>query len=570
MLAIREDALSTVDQLIAEIGEVEDLQSRVVLAEKIVQLLAKARPDRCRKMLNAIFDEAIALRAKSKEKSAPPNLDSSISQIIQAAAVLDLELAIKFIDASTTSKQTGSEAKHDVSTAASLYLRIATDLIPQNPALAVNIASRSLAFGISSETLTFLASLRKRDAALANRFLLSATQHSADHGARDINELLLLYSYVFAQPNPPVVLAKGLGSLSIPGFQELTRDQRVNVELAAQYLKIIVDVLVDPNRYATGNLSTLIRGAEGDFFVLTLLEPVARNYLPRVAPAISLQRNVLLNYLEADRREAAVNAAERWNETPKDLSPNSGTNDSSLDYLVKKADNASDVKKKNQLYFRAALMAVELKEYETAFNLVEKISVDADKARQFLRFDIALHHLRNRRPFEAEKFARLDDVLERRAFILTLIADYLVTEQIKETARAIQYLEEVEQIASKLVSNKEKLAVVIGVGSVYARFDTVRGSEVLREAIKISNKLPDFDGESTISNVLDLGGFFFDYSIYDNGFTVFDIIERLAPTSYYATLQELRSVKNRLFRLRAIVALCTAVATDTARASALN
>ena len=557
LLAIRQDALSTVNQVIDEISEVEDLRSRVVLAERIVQLLAKARPDRCRKMLSVIFDEAITLKANPKEK-VPPDLDSIISRTIQAAAVIDLELAHRFIEVLAKSEQTDFEAKQDHSSAARLYLRIATDVIRENPQLAVNIASRSLVFGVTSETLTFLVLLRKRDAVLANRFLLTATQRSKDRGAKDVNELFLLYSYVFVRPNPPVVSAQGLGSLSIPNLPELTKDHSVDVTLAAQYLKIVAEILLDRNRYATGNVSTLIRGAEGDFFLLTLVEPMAQSYLSTVAPAISAQRSIVLNYLAVDRREAAFSAVERWNQTPKDLSSISGANDRSLEYLVKRAENASDSKRRNQLYFRAALAAVELKEYETAFDLVEKISVDADKAKHFLRFDIALHHLRNRRPFEAEKLARLDDVLERRAYILTLIADQLVVEQAADIPRAIQYLEEAQRIASTL-NNKEKLAVLIGTGSVYARFDTVRASEILRDAIKASNKSPDFVGESSIPNVLEVDGFFFDYSIYDNGFTIFDLIERMASTSYYATLQELRSLKNRLFRLRAVIALCTAV-----------
>lgn len=570
LLAIRQDALSTVDQVIDEIGGVDDLRSRVALAEKIVRLLAQARPDRCRKMLNSIFDEAVALRTNPKETPIPPDLDSIISRTIQAAAVIDLELAHRFIEALSNSKQTDPKAKQDASTAGTLYLRVATDLIGENPPLAVSIASRSLAFGITPETLTFLALLRKRDAGLANRLLLSATQSCKDGGAKDVNELLLLHSYVFLRPNPPVVLSRGLGSLNIPGFSELTKDQSVDGTLAAQYLKIVSEILLDPHRYAAGKLRILVRGAEGDFFLLTVVEPTARNYLPTVASAISSQRNVLLNYLEADRREAAFSTAERWNETPKDVSPISGANTSSLEYLVKKAESASDSKRRDQLYFRAALAAVEIKEYETAFNLIEKISVDADKAKHFLRFDIALHHLRNRRPFEAEKLARLDEVLERRAYILTLIADYLVAEQIKESSRAIQYLEEAQRIASFLPNDQEKMAVLIGAGSVYARFDMVRASEVLRDAIKLSNKLPDFAGESTITYVLEVGGFFFDYSLYDNGFTIFDIVERLAQTSYYGTLQEVRTIKNRLFRLRAIIALCIAVGAGKPLTSALD
>ena len=569
LLAIRQDALSTVEQVIDEVGEVKDLSARVALAEKIVRILAKARPDRCRKMLKALFDEALGLRTNPKEKSVTPDLDSIISRTIQAAAVVDLELAQRFIDSLANLKQPNPDASKDASTAAGLYLKIATDLIRENPQLAVSIASRSLVSGITSDTLSFLALLRKQDAVLANRFLLTAIQRSTAHGAKDVNELLLLYSYVFVRPNPPVVLSHGLGTLNIPGFPELTNEHGVDARLAAQYLKDVGEVLLDPNRYATENLYTLIRGAEGDFFLLTILEPMAQSYLPAISTAISSQRNSLLNYLEAGRREAAFSAAERWNETPKDLSPLSGSNGSSLEYLVKRAEDAPDVKRRNQLYFRAALVAVELKDYEMAFSLIEKISINVDKAKHFLRFEIALHHLRNHRPLDAEKLARLDDVVERRAYILTLIADYLVVEKSKETARAIPYLEEAQRLANSL-DNKEKLAVLIGTGTVYARFDMVRASEVLRDAIKVSNKDPDFTGESSIQNVLEVSGFFYDYSIYGNGFTIFDLIERLAQTSYYATLQELRTVKNRPFRLRAIVALCSAVGVDKSPTSTLD
>src|SRR5829696_5285816 len=59
---VRQDALSAAEQVIEQIKDVEDLQSQVELAEKIVRLLAKKRPERLRKMLNAIFDDAISLK----------------------------------------------------------------------------------------------------------------------------------------------------------------------------------------------------------------------------------------------------------------------------------------------------------------------------------------------------------------------------------------------------------------------------------------------------------------------------------------------------------------------------
>jgi hypothetical protein len=231
--------------------------------------------------------------------------------------------------------------------------------------------------------------------------------------------------------------------------------------------------------------------------------------------------------------------------------------------VVSKAEDNADPKRKDQLYFRAALMATRLKKHEIALTLVERISAEyADRAKQFIRFDIALQDIQNEQFFEADKLARMDDVLARRAYIFTLIADSLTQERNKNTSRALQYLEEVQQLAGRLADEKEKLSVLIGAGNVYARLDTVRASETLQQIIKQTNRVEGFLGDSSIANVLEIGGFYFDYSIYSNGLTIFDLIKRLAAVSYYGTLQDIRSVKNRILRLQAVIALCSAVILD--------
>ena len=76
-LAIRQDALSTADQVIDQVIEIKDLRSRVALAEKLVRILAKSRPERLRKLLNTLFDDAIALKTDfAKTNPAPSDLDS--------------------------------------------------------------------------------------------------------------------------------------------------------------------------------------------------------------------------------------------------------------------------------------------------------------------------------------------------------------------------------------------------------------------------------------------------------------------------------------------------------------
>ena len=147
-------------------------------------------------------------------------------------------------------------------------------------------------------------------------------------------------------------------------------------------------------------------------------------------------------------------------------------------------------------------------------------------------------------------------MLARRGFIFILIADDLVQEN---PSRALQYLDEVQQLVDNLSDEREKLSVLIGAASVYARLDTVRACELLQQIIKHANKVQDFVGDSTISNVLEIGGFYYDYSIFSDEFNVFDLIKRLTAGSYYATLHDIRSLNNVTLRLYALLALCSAV-----------
>lgn len=552
--AIRQDALSTADQVIDQVSEVQDLRSRVALAEKLVRILAKSRPERLRKLLNSLFDEAVAFKTDSaKISSAPSDLDAILGRIIQSAALIDVELARSYVETLSNLKAVDRAARSDTS-ASTLYLRIASELIRSNPSLAVEVATRSLADGISPDTLLFLASLRKVDTPSANRFFVAALRSCQMRGAKDVNELLLLYSYVFSPLRvATVVPQRGIGLLNIPGYLDVAMNYPVDAALAQQYLYVVGNTLLNPVRYNAGNIETLALGVEGDFFVLKIIEPWVAAYLPTKSSAIAERRNVVVSYMQSSQREAAFSAADLWKNSTKD----SGAKESTEEYLINKAEAATDPKRKDQLYFRAALVAVQLKKYETAFDIVQKISASYnDKAKQFLRFEIALQKIKDRQFSDAEKLARMDSLLARKAYIFILIADNLIPE---DPSRALQYLDEVQQLVEKLSDEKEKLSVLIGAASVYARFDTVRASEILQQIIQHANKVQNFMGDSTISNVLEIGGFYYDYSIFSDELNLFDLVKRLAAGSYYATLHDIRSLSNVSLRLHAILALCSAV-----------
>src|SRR5437764_6033065 len=59
---ILQSATFTLDSVIDELRQIEDVAARVALAEPIVKSLSASRPDRCRQLLDSLFDDVIQLK----------------------------------------------------------------------------------------------------------------------------------------------------------------------------------------------------------------------------------------------------------------------------------------------------------------------------------------------------------------------------------------------------------------------------------------------------------------------------------------------------------------------------
>lgn len=559
---IRQSALSTLDTVLDELPDVDDLGLRTELTETVVKLLAKSRPDHCQKALDLLFSKAMELKS-NRPKDGPERSDPdlAIRRIIQIAAVLDRKLAESYIKVYTEEENFKGEdtsSRQKNSQIAVAYLKIATQLVEKDVNLAVLTAARSLNTGIMSDTLVFLATLRKKDVGLANRFFIDALLSCQARKGKDVNELLLLYAFVFSPLRVPVATPRGIGVYSIGAYLEGVENYPVDASLAKQYLVASSRMLLDPDRYRPENTEELTGGAVGDFYFLSIIEPKASEYLPNVAQTFSEQRNVLANYLQAGDRTGAFAAVDRWNSVPKEANLTGPGNSATVDFLISKAERTSDPKLRDQLYFRAALAAVDDKQDERAVELAAKLSPEySDQAQQLVKFNIAVRKVRNGQFDEAEQLARHDDVLVRRCYVFTLIADSLLSRKTKDVPRATRLLDEVQQLAQKL-SQREKLSVLEGVAAAHARLDLAKAFDLFRETIKTANKLDGFTGALSIAQSLDVRGFLFDFSIYDKEFSFFGLVGRLGAGDFYQALQDTREIQNRALRIHSTVAVCSA------------
>lgn len=563
----QEYAVHLLNSVIDESREVEGVDNRTSLAESIVPLLASTLPDRCRQMLDAIFDAALREneRTPSDKKDSPFTPDATIRRIIQLAAGLDRKLADSYIEKYATDKESeSSESSRDhqlTKRAAELYMKIAVDLVDKDPALAVSVAQRALMVSVPSETLTFLAKLRQKDLKLSNSVFLSALTGIKTRGGRDINELLLLYSYVFSPLQVLQTLPEGLGILSIASYQQIAVNYGADPTLAQSYLATATQIALNPSRYEAQNFGRLVEGPRGDLTFLMIIAPQVGTYLPSLIDSLSEQRGFLASFLQPDQRQQTEGSIDRWRKALGDSSASSDKPDTS-DYYLRLAERVSDPKRKNQLWYRAAMAAVGERKYAVALATVDKMSDDyRDQARQFIRYHIAFEAAREGKLDLAEEWARQNLDLAQRAYLYTLLAQLLLKKP-ENTSQASGFLNEVEQMAAKLEPNQEKAAVLIGAAVVASKVDAGWAFRLLQDGIKAANKMDNFSGDISVRRSLNIGGFYFDYSLYRSEFTFSDAVTRLAAANFDETATDVRELKSRLARLRAIVSACSAVLGD--------
>ena len=554
-------AVETLDSAAYELHEVADIATRVSLTEGVVKLLAGRRPARCRQLLESLFDDALKLQRDAGGATAPAqDYDRVLQKIIAVAADFDPKLAQTFAERYTGSRESdGADASTKASPLrADVYLGLAIELVQKDPALAAAVAEKSLASAVYPRTLAFLERLRQKDAALANKFLSSALQSVLSRNGNDVNELFLLYPYVFSSQQVPRAGPGGLGSLQLYEYLSVAQKRPVDAASARQFLQVAAQVLLNPARLETGPRQ-LAAGVEGDLYFLQVIEPLVSTYLPARAAALAARRSLLAQYLSQNQRESSQASFERWRARSNEAGAEA-EDSSSVEAQLRRADETADPAQKDRIYYDAALTAAGERQYEKALDIAGKISLKSrESAKEFVTFDIALKEIKDGRLEEAEALARRDGDLARRAFLLNTIASALAARENKDLNRATELLNEAETIATRLGPGQEKVSTLAGAAAVFAGFENIRSAELLRAAVEAANKVEKFTGDTTVTRVIELADFGYVYTMYDDKLSFSEAVRRQGRKDFNSTLSDVQNLKSRVPRLRAIIALCQAV-----------
>lgn len=572
--ALRQSAVTLLDSTVDELAEVQDLETRLALSQEIVKLLAGSRPQRCRQMLDSLFDELMkskadaATQSNTQSKGRQSNPDALLRKLIQAAAAFDAKLARTYIDKYTgsTSKQKIEQAANVQQTAATaaqadLNMMLALQLIETDPALAVRVAERSASVALTPRTLEFLGTLRKKDAAAADAFFATCVESVKARQAPDVNELLFLYSYVFSPTRVLGFTPQGLVMLQIAGYARVAQDYPVNPALARRFLQASSQILLTDVQYRQGTLGPT-SGAVGDLYFINLITPLAARYAPGLSGPLSEQGNLLVSYLQPEQNARLKSDVERLSNLQGANREGAGKDASSFESLLGRADSLPQSPKRDHLYYTAAMAAVRERKYDVAADAVERMSEGARAAvKGFVDFSIARQCVEDQQLEAAERWAQRDTDAARRAHILALMANSLLDGG-EDYSRATRFLTEAELLASKLESTQEQFSVLLREAEVYSRFDSLRASELLRQAFKATAKNKEFTGDGRVNRSIAIGDFSVFYELFNDRQSLSRAVGRLAPKDFYGTLSAVRELQNPALRLKALISLCGGVLTD--------
>jgi hypothetical protein len=565
---IRQNAIILLDSTIDELKAIEDVQARVTFATDIVRLFGSVKPERCRQMLDSIFDDLMKLKnAKSSQgNSQRPSPDALLQKLIQAAASFDRKLARNYINRylgeAPAQKGEPPTPAQSLSQQAELNMLLALQLIETDPALSVRVAQNAVAMAVTGRTLEFLGTLRKKDAGLANAFFTTALQSVTARRGTDMNELLLLYTYVFSPTRVLWLTPQGIGLRQIPGYQKVAQEYPVDPRLAQQFLQASAQILLtDPQHRQGGNLNA-DAGAAGDLYLLNLIKPQAAKYAPKLLGPLSEQADLLVVYLQPEQYSRFQSDVEKLGRSQNGTGEGTTNDASSVESILSRAEALPPSAKRDYLYYTAAITAVRKKQYDVAEDIVEHVSTESRaKVKEFIDFSIAQQSVSDRQFERAEKWAERDTDLTRRAYLLALVASALLDDDNKDYVRAAALLNDVERLASKLDTTRETISVLLRVAEIYSRFDVPRASDVLRLACKAANGSEGLTGNNKVTRLLEIGDFGFFYEMFNDNVSLSETLSRLAFSDFYGTLATVRELQNRAFRLRAVISLCGGVLT---------
>lgn len=443
----------------------------------------------------------------------------------------------------------GSQAGADLLLAAQSLL--GTDL-----KLALEIATRSLAEGVSSAIPGFLAQLARRDRPAADSFYLTALERALRETPPVPGQLLLLSAYPFGENR--VFVSNGSNNSSY-GFPPVT-DFNIDQGLIAKFLSgaaLLLNRMVEINPAQSPDLAGHLNAA---LFAARYLEPKVAKYQPAL---IDDWRVMTSRLLAASQERARADIEEALQQASRDAGSDAlhagrqAPDGEGLKSLVDRAEATTDPVRRDEIYQQAAFQAARENDLARALELAGRVSDPEFRSQllSWLHFDAAGKAIEEKRFDDARRHALEVPAIDQRAYLFFQIANAALKQ--KDRVLAIEMLEEAAQKASAAEASMEKLRALLAIAQLYSSIDRVRSFEILNEAIKTANKVGDYGSEQArVTRVLHRrgGGFTSTSTSNVDGFDLGKTIAAFARLDFEQTLALAQSLEPPTLRYPTVIA----------------
>lgn len=481
----REQAFSLIQEQIAQSKTLEKTAARISILTQGADLLWPYRQSAARSAFEEAFEVATQdFRSRQKQLAHADNKSNTPDQrfvVIRAIAQRDSEWARRL--AKGIAEENRSDEAAGVSTdnryQAETLLNIATSLLQNDPKIAVSFARGSLRYPASVAVARFLFQLWAVDKQAASQFYQQALNVYAN---APVNQLLYLSAYPF-----------GMNRVVGPEMQSTFFVLPANFTPDAAAESAFLEVILRRGQETVGKPAQPVSGpvVQPEIVQIYLALNSLQALIARDQPAYAGRATSLVVTLEpllsAEARHEASNIA-RWHQ---DLNL-------SIETLAERIENEKVPEKKDRLIARAVLAAKSIEELERVESLVEKVSDSKfrDELFDWLYFKRTQKLVSDGRFDEAAQLIPKVSQVDHRAYLAFFLASES-TKIIKDSAMAIQVLEDVVKTALKAPNTVEKARTLLGLTSSYATFNRQRAFEILGEAINVISKIDEPDLTST-------------------------------------------------------------------------
>jgi len=412
------------------------------------------------------------------------------TEILKLAARRDHALGEEFLAKLAAPSNDGEKRASDSSNGETFLseaetrerLRLAGDFLEaDNVPRALQFADRAL-IQVTTRTISFLVSLRDKNAAAADQRFAALLARAAADPASDANTVSLLTTYAFT---PSVYLV--VSETGIPSGTNY--EPRPAPDLAPglrnAFFRTAANILLRP----LAQVDQSSAGRPGTHFIATRLFPLFQRFAPDMAPALAIQ----ITALGPEAARASVNAGDRsLNRGMGGTEPTGDEIGGELDDRLQKAQGADA---RDRAYAFAAMRATDTGD-PRAREFVDKIE-DLETRRGVRRvvdYGSIQRLLRKKDADEAVRLARKSDLSHLLlAHVLTSAAEIVA-----ETERrgAMDLVDEALTEARRLdAGTPERAYSLVALLALLSRLDKVRSWELVSETVKAANAVPNFTGE---------------------------------------------------------------------------